>query len=447
MAKISEYNIKTAAEALDRVLIIDPAEGLPADRIKTCAVPDLTAPILDSISGAIGRINNPLVHIPLKNSLDMVCGVGTPVFTRATTATYIDRYGILQYAAVNTPRFEKEGLLFEGASENKLTYSEAFDNSPWLNGNSSVTANAAAAPDKTTTADKLYEDASANQHYIRQIQSTAAGSVTGSLFAKASGRSRLMMYLYNSTDGTIARAYFDLTAGTIHSEDIGTARIKALLADDGWYRCSISGTSTVTIDTRLYIHLVDDNWSLNYTGDGSSGLYLWGGQLENLPFASSYMPTTSSAVTRAIDLCNIAFPGNMPAPNTTEMSVLSDVEILGDNDSYQPVFRTSEAHRSLYVMSPGDVSYGYIGSASGVFGPIWMPVAGACYRFGLTTDLTTDSLYRDGGIIGTRSTLANITGSSSVIYLGGYASYSLWGHLSNFRIYDTALTAAEMRIA
>jgi len=63
------------------------------------------------IQGMIGDINNPLLNLPLKNNLDMICGDGSVTFTRSTTGTYIDRYGVVKSAAINTPRFEKEGLL------------------------------------------------------------------------------------------------------------------------------------------------------------------------------------------------------------------------------------------------------------------------------------------------------------------------------------------------
>ena len=81
---------------------------------------------LDNIQGAIGNINLPLLDIPLKNSLALKQGVGSVVFTRATTGTFIDRYGVLQTAAIDEARFEKEGLLIEGASTNLLTYSQDF---------------------------------------------------------------------------------------------------------------------------------------------------------------------------------------------------------------------------------------------------------------------------------------------------------------------------------
>ena len=58
---------------------------------------------------AIGNLNSPLLDMPLKNSLAMKAGVGSATFTRASTATYVDRYGVLKTASIDEPRFEKEG--------------------------------------------------------------------------------------------------------------------------------------------------------------------------------------------------------------------------------------------------------------------------------------------------------------------------------------------------
>ena len=79
---------------------------------------------VDDYALAVGRINNPLVHIPLKNSLDMLIGAGSVTLTRSTTATFIDRYGIVQSAAIDEARFEKEGLLLELKERRHWPHSE-----------------------------------------------------------------------------------------------------------------------------------------------------------------------------------------------------------------------------------------------------------------------------------------------------------------------------------
>jgi len=109
----------------------------------------------DELSSVIGNINNPLLDMPLNNSLSMKQGVGEVTFTRDTIATYIDRYGILQYAAVDEPRFEKDGFLVEGESTNLCLQSEDFNTTwNWQN----ITPVSKVAPDGSNNAYKLEEN-------------------------------------------------------------------------------------------------------------------------------------------------------------------------------------------------------------------------------------------------------------------------------------------------
>src|SRR5690606_5381998 len=83
-------------------------------------------------------------------------------FTRASEGTYFDSAGTQQTAAVNEPRvdydpltLELRGLLVEEQRTNLLLRSQEFDNASWSKVSSSVSANAAVAPDGTLTADKI----------------------------------------------------------------------------------------------------------------------------------------------------------------------------------------------------------------------------------------------------------------------------------------------------
>ena len=97
-----------------------------------------------------------------KSLADAVTGQSLVTFTRASTGTYVGSDGLIKTAAVNEARFdhnpstgESLGLLVEEARTNLLTYSEQFDNAAWVKSNSTVTANAGAAPNGTATADLL----------------------------------------------------------------------------------------------------------------------------------------------------------------------------------------------------------------------------------------------------------------------------------------------------
>jgi hypothetical protein len=196
------------------------------------------------------------------------------------------------------------GLLIEEQRTNLLLRSEEFNDAAWAKTDATVTANATTAPDGTTTADILIEGATTNVH--RLVQTVASGSVF-SVFAKAETRSLLAIDI-NADSAN--RCYFDLSSGLVSSVGAG---ITAIIADagSGWYRCTISLNSGSATSCRIYV--TNAVGVISYAGDGTSGIYIWGAQLEAAPFASSYIPTVASQVTRAADNITLAtstFPFN-----------------------------------------------------------------------------------------------------------------------------------------
>lgn len=228
-------------------------------------------------------------------------------FTRAGTATYFDANGVMQTAAADQPRFDYDpitlackGLLIEGGRTNLLTYSSEFVNAAWVKTNSTIVENNATAPDGTLTADKLVENTSNTPHYLYQVATTAAGSVTVAYRVKASGRDYLQIRLQE--DGAfLARAEFNLSTGTAIPISGSVAKIVAL--KDGWYLISLTATSAGSSTFQTQLWLYNDTPVSTYTGDGTSGIYVWGAQIEAGAFPSSYIPTTTAAITRAADVC------------------------------------------------------------------------------------------------------------------------------------------------
>ena len=232
-----------------------------------------------------------------KSLVDAVTGASLVTFTRASSGTYTDSAGVLQTAATDVPRFdhnpttgESLGLLVEEQRTNLLLRSEDFSTT-WVRFNVNASINAILAPDGTLTADKLTENNADNFHRIRQ---GITSGVTGvfSVFLKAAERTRVNL----GTSDTNLIAGFDLSAGSVVS---GTGSIEPF--GDGWYRCSISATFT----TSGPFLLLRNSSSEFYTGDGTSGIYLWGAQLEPDSFPTSYIPTTTAAVTRNASLADL----------------------------------------------------------------------------------------------------------------------------------------------
>ena len=249
--------------------------------------------------------------------------------TRASTKMCVNRSKLLASVAINTLAYDHDpltgvpnGILSEPAATNLLLRSEEFANASWTKTRSSISANTIASPDGATTADTFVEDATAaNSHFVQQTISgtTNTNPYTFSVWVKASTRTNIRIRLAEAV--LFAQAVlsdFNLTTGVITRTTIsgtavaGTSTITAYA--NGWYRCSITATlGGVQTGIIAQLFLNDGTDSYNYTGDGTSGLYLWGAQLETGSVATSYIPTTSGTVTRSADAVSIAaslFPLN-----------------------------------------------------------------------------------------------------------------------------------------
>ena len=160
------------------------------------------------------------------------------------------------------------------ARYNLLTYSEQFDNAGWTKGNTTVSANAIAAPDGTTTADLLYPSSSGTIRWIYQTLTSVSAIYTRSVYAKAQNKS--IVYIDATGAGTVL-AYFNLSSGTVGTVSAGyTATITAV--GSGWYRCTMTN-STAGIPSFSGIYgVADADGSTTVTANGTDGIYLWGAQ-------------------------------------------------------------------------------------------------------------------------------------------------------------------------
>jgi len=233
-------------------------------------------------------------------------GSGDMTVTRATTATRVNSAGLIESVANNVPRLDYSNgtcpsILVEPQITNLSLYSEQFNNAYWNKNQVSILANDIASPDGATTADKLVEDSTNDLHYINIPQSTvSSGTNTISVYAKADGRNWIWLYLFDGVLGSLF-AYFNVSNGTIGTVTSGlTANIESV--GSGWYRCSITRTQANAGNGGFGLASADN--TISYLGNGTSGVYIWGAQLEVGSYATSYIPTTSASVTRNADVIN-----------------------------------------------------------------------------------------------------------------------------------------------
>jgi hypothetical protein len=293
--------------------------------------------------------------------------------TRASTATYVDSTGTLQTAAINEPRvghhvwngsaWVNEGLLHESeARTNLLTYSEQFDNAYWIKSGVIISANSAVAPDGATTADKIVENTATAIHrlQVNNISVVAGQTYVASIFAKQGERNFINL---NFNGVFSARSTFDLDAGVVSATFSGSASVEVL--GNGWFRCSVTGVASSTQTSSGFFQINNSGISgdTTYTGDGTSGLYVWGAQLEAASTPSSYIPTNSgSTVTRAADVLTIP-AANLPW-NPLALSIQMDGRVTyADTGSFAAVFfyRWISGSNQIYArVNDGGVRVGYI---------------------------------------------------------------------------------------
>lgn len=192
-------------------------------------------------------------------------------FSRASNATLTDVTGRITYAP-----------------NNLILQSQTFDNASWTKNNTTISADSTVAPDGTTTADALIENTATSTHQVYQLPGLAVSTYTVSVYAKANGRTQFRIQQESGGD-----SQFTLTgSGTATALGANSASITALA--NGWYRCST--TFTVTGAFGVYITLYNGT-STSYTGDGVSGIYLWGAQTERVTYQT--VPSTYTATTAA----------------------------------------------------------------------------------------------------------------------------------------------------
>lgn len=272
-------------------------------------------------------------------ALDFTTGVldSRVTVTRAlNTATRVNSSGYIEIVNANLPRFDyspttlaPKGLLIEEMRANIFTYSEDFSNAAWQRANLNLTPNVINAPTNTQVGSFFVPTAISNVHvlYRNSITITAGTTYTLSIFAKKGAYAYIGLGLHNGavTAGNEALRVFNLNNGTLGGA-YNTTPTNSTIEDfgNGWYRCSITWTiSTTSMNPAFFVLPSDQNPRTSFTGDGTSGLYMFGGGCEAGAFATSYIPTTTTSLTRNADAVSMTGTNFSDWYNATSGAILA----------------------------------------------------------------------------------------------------------------------------
>lgn len=230
------------------------------------------------------------------------------VYTSGYSGTYFDASGTLRNAPANTPRLdydpstsEPKGVLIEEARTNLLPYSSNISTTNWIANGSPTFLLDVAAPDGRL-AYTINSTAAFSGVYKTMPVSSGVAYSYSSFFKHISGGASLRFGSDNlNAAGTAGKTNIDIDAssGAIIQVGPGVQSYTVTSLTNGWYRLAAAFTASGTTHNFVMYNL-----------DSSSAVNaVWGAQIEQGAFPTSYIPTSGSTVTRPKDDLTIPTSG------------------------------------------------------------------------------------------------------------------------------------------
>ena len=334
-------------------------------------------------------------------------------YTVTTTQPITNYIPLLETVASGVARFdhnpvtdESLGLLIEESRTNLLTYSEQFDNGAWIKTQSNIVSNTVVAPNGALVGDLHLPNTTAAEHSIAQNFSFVSGTTyTLSIYLKAAGYTQCRIRFQSGAFGGTAQSIdVDLVAGTTVSSS-GSPISTITNVGNGWYRVTSTATATTTISAAISVFPIIGG-STTGAGNGYSGIYIWGAQLEAGAFATSYIPTVASQVTRAADVAlmtgtNFSSWYNHPqgtffaqfTPVTANYGSNRNIFVVSDNtvNNFNGLRYSSTGTASSLSVSVGGVTQATVLSGT--------MVAGTSYKLAGAYSASDFASIRDGGAL------------------------------------------------
>ena len=378
-------------------------------------------------------------------------------FTRASSATVVNKAGLIETVGSGEPRIDfkddaKGALLLEPTRSNLVTYSNDFSQGYWTKSNSSITSNSLISPDGGLNADKLIASVTTTSHWLSTptITVTATTLHTLSVFIKTSEFTKIG-FREGFTGQQIALNLTDKS--TLFSSGSSTS-VNYVDYGNGFTRIELTYTSSGSGSSSWRVFLLDNSYTsgnlvtYNYLGNGTSGIYIYGAQLEQGSYATSYIPTQGSAVTRSADACNNG--GNEQVINSTEGVLYAEISALAnDGTSRSITIGDGTASNRVFLKYTGTdnqiestvVSNNVVSSIMNYV----IPNALNANKVALKYKLNDFSLWVNGFEVAT-----DILGNAPIAlnalnFDNGVGGSPFYGNTKDLRVYNTALTDQELQ--
>ena len=376
-------------------------------------------------------------------------------FTRASIGTYYDSAGTLQTATSGTPRFDYDpvthaakGILIEESRTNLIQVSSAINSFGQIA--VSVQTNNAQAPDGTSNADKVISsNVSSNTHTAyAQYSTSTAGTYTFSAYLKSAEYTYASLVLHPGTAADEVGIKVNLTNGSVvggfsrHANTLPQS-YSVQSVGNGWYRVVITQNFATVSGVTYHIWLTPDSSTsigTSWTGDGVSGVYAWGAQLEQGSFATSYIPTTTVAVTRAADVITLL---TSPWTGSDNETIFAQADSTVPQTNWSSIFVHNQSYSGNRYLLMGSN-----GTITGGFGGVNVTTS---------NQVSSNTQFKAGVTFQTSNTVTSLNGSAvtgaavgrnspSSVGIGFGNARSLNGHLLKIKYYPNAVTDTQLQL-
>jgi hypothetical protein len=330
--------------------------------------------------------------------------------------------------------------LLEPQRSSLTNFSEQFDNAYWNKAGVTILANNTISPDGYTNADKITSSGAGGDEYIQRAGfTTTAGTYTSSIFVKNVNATVTVLMAVHIGEGSITSDMrYNWSTNTFVLNGTNAVAGKATSYGNGWVRLEF----TYTIGA-----LVTDHWFRTYvqTGVSTNSIFIYGAQLEAGAYATSYIPTLGTSVTRVKDAASKSSASAIIGQ--TEGVIFTEV-VLKER-SQQICILTSgagnEANR-VQVYGDGTGKIGFLrGDGSAVI------LSSSTYALGTTLKIAAaykanDFVLYINGVLQGSDTSVTAPVTPSVIYLGQYVDGTGYSSLdmSQLLLFQTRLSNSDL---
>lgn len=358
-----------------------------------------------------------------------VVTVGTQTWLDANLMnSHYVQYVVTEATGSDIPDATLHGYVAEGERTNLNTYSEAPDN--YNKYYVTTSTDTAVSPAGTLTAEKVIATTTDSTHVLYKERTVSNSTTyTFSVYVKAAGYNFVVIGIEGAVVGGTTAVYINLTNGTL-SDAYGSGVSSAQSVGNGWYRVSTTFTTNGT-SIQLDMDVAQSAGIVSFAGDGTSGIYLWGAQLEAGAFASSYIPTTTASVTRNTDVLTYPTAGNQSETAGSayaEVTASSWANVAGQyiGDGTESLLFSLTTNSGVKIYDGTNTVNGPTGTPSGQMklASTWSGSALKAYASGVA------------------GTAGSYDGAFTLASLGVGSSY--YGTIRNVKIWKKALTDSKL---